>query len=71
VLEYQSAFVDALRSGRQMRKRIFDTIEERHAHDLRNSRLGPGFYEELLSVVRQAGTAEGIKEFESRFLPCL
>jgi hypothetical protein len=71
VLQHQSAFVDALRSGRQMRKRIFDTIEERHAHDLRNSSLGPAFYEELLSAVRQAGMAEAVKEFESRFLPIL
>ena len=71
MLQHQSAFVDALRSGRQMRKRIFDTIEQRHACDFRNSRVGPGLYEDLLSAVRNSGAAEAIKEFENRFSPLL
>jgi hypothetical protein len=69
VLEHQSAFMEALRGGRQMRKRIFDTLEQHHTHDFGNSRLGPRLYEDLLSAVRESGAAEAVKEFESRFLP--
>jgi hypothetical protein len=71
VLEHQAAFMDALRSGRKMQKCIFDTIEQRHAHDFRNSRVGPGLYENLLSAVRESGATEAIKEFENRFFPLL
>jgi hypothetical protein len=61
--------MDALRAGRQMRKCIFDTIEQRHAHDFGNSRVGPRLYEELLSAVRDSGAREAAKEFEIRFFP--
>ena len=71
VLEHQAAFMDALRSGRAMRKCIFDTIEQRHARDFGNSRVGPGLYEDLLSAVRESGATEAIKEFENRFFPLL
>jgi hypothetical protein len=63
--------MDALRSGRKMRKCIFDTIEQRHAPDFRNSGVGPGLYSDLLSAVRDSGVAEAIKEFENRFSPLL
>jgi hypothetical protein len=63
--------MDALRSGRKMRKCIFDTIEQRHARDFRNSRVGPGLYEDLLSVVRDSGATEAIKDFENRISPLL
>jgi len=69
VLEHQAAFMDALRAGRQMRKCIFDTIEQRHARDFGNSRVGPRLYEELLSAVRDSGAREAAKEFEIRFFP--
>jgi hypothetical protein len=69
VLQHQAAFIDVLRSGRAVRKRVFDTIEQRHAHDFKNSRVGPGLYEDLLSAVREAGETEAVKEFESRFFP--
>jgi hypothetical protein len=71
MLEHQAAFMDALRGGREMRRCIFDTIEQRHAHDFRNSSLGPGLYEHLLSAVRESGAREAIKEFEARFFPLL
>jgi hypothetical protein len=54
-----------------MRKCIFDTIEQRHAHDFRNSRVGPRLYEDLLSAVRDSGTTEAVNEFEKRFSPLL
>jgi hypothetical protein len=61
--------MDALRGGRLMRKCMFDSIEQHHADDFGNSRLGPRLYQDILSAVREAGTPEVVKEFESRFLP--
>ena len=71
VVEHQVAFIQALRSGHKMRKRMFDTIEQRHKHDFVRSRRGMGLYEDLLSAVRVSGVPEAVEEFESRFLPLL
>jgi hypothetical protein len=71
VLNHQAAFMDALRSSREIRKCMFDTIEQRHARDFGNSRVGPGLYENLLLAVRESGATEAVKEFESRFFPLL
>src|SRR6202011_4083017 len=71
VVEHQVAFIQALRSGHKMRKRMFDTIEQRHKHDFVSSRMGMGFYEDLFSAVRVSGVPEAVEEFESRFLPLL
>ena len=54
-----------------MRERLFDTMEQYYAHDFGNGRAGKGFYEQLLSAVRAAGSSEAIKEFETRFSPFL
>ena len=70
MLEHQAEFVNALRSGK-MRERLFDTMEQYYAHDFGNGRAGKGFYEQLLSAVRAAGSSEAIKEFETRFSPFL
>jgi endonuclease YncB( thermonuclease family) len=70
VLEHQDEFVNALRSGK-MRERLFDTMEQHYAHEFGNGRAGKGFYEQLLSAVRAAGSPEAIKEFETRFSPFL
>lgn len=71
MVEHQGAFIQALRSGHKMRKRMFDTIEQRHKHDFVSSRMGMGLYEDLLSAVRVSGVPEAVEEFESRFLPLL
>jgi hypothetical protein len=71
VFEHQAAFVDMLRVGRDMRKRMFDTLEERHADDFGNGKTGRRLYDDLLSAVRDAGVPEAVTEFESRFLPLL
>ena len=71
VVEHQVAFIQALRSGHKMRKRMFDTIEQRHKNDFVRSRRGMGLYEDLLSAVRVSGVPEAVEEFESRFLPLL
>jgi hypothetical protein len=61
----------ALRDGRAMRECIFDTIEQHHADDFGNGRLGKGLYEDLLSAVRDSGVPEAAEEFEERFSPYL
>ena len=71
VLEHQAAFTDALRIGREMRRRMFDTIEQRHADDFANGNIGKGLYEDLFSAVRDCGSQEAAEEFEKRFRPLL
>jgi hypothetical protein len=71
VSEYQIAFMEALRGGRRMQQRMFDTIEQRHAHDFGNGRAGLKLYEALLSAVRESGVPEAAMEFEKRFFPLL
>jgi hypothetical protein len=71
VLEHQAVFVNALRGGCEIRKRIFDVIEQHHANDFGNGREGVKLYEELLSALRDSGMAEAMKEFERRFSPLL
>ena len=61
MVEHQGAFIQALRSGHKMRKRMFDTIEQRHKHDFVSSRMGMGFYEDLLSAVRVSGVPEAVE----------
>ena len=69
--EYQTAFMEALRGGRGMQKRMFDTIEQRHAHDFGDGRAGLKLYETLLSAVRESGVPDAAVEFEKRFFPLL
>jgi hypothetical protein len=68
VSEY-AAFINAVRAGRKMRERMFDTLEERHAHDLRSGDDGKRLYEDLLSAVRDSGDPQAAEEFECRFFP--
>jgi hypothetical protein len=70
VLEHQATFANALRSGPEIRKRIFDILEEHHAHDFGHG-AGMELYEELLSALRDSGMREVVKEFETRFSPLL
>ena len=59
-----------MRTGREMRKRMFDTIEQRHAGDFASS-VGKKLYEDLFSAVRDCGSQEAAEEFEERFRPLL
>jgi hypothetical protein len=71
VSEHRAAFMETLRAGRQMRTRVFNTLEQRHAQDFGNRRVGSKLYEDLLSAVREAGVPEAVEEFQSRFFPLL
>ena len=69
--EHRAIFVNALRSGDEIRRRIFDNIEQHHAHDFGNGRAGIELYEEFLYALRDSGMPEVMKEFERRFFPLL
>ncbi len=56
-MEHQIAFIQALRGGRKMRKRMFDTIEQRHTQGFVSGRMGMGLYEDFLSAVRVSGVS--------------
>jgi hypothetical protein len=71
VLEDRAVFANALRSGDEIRRRLFDTIEQHHAHELGNGRAGIELYQELLYALRDSGMPEVMKEFEQRFFPLL
>ena len=71
VLVHHAVFVNALRGGHEIRKRIFDVIEQHHANDFRDGREGVELYEELLSALRNSGMPDVVKEFERRFAPLL
>ena len=71
MFEHHAVFVNALRGGHEIRKRIFDVIEQYHANDFGNGRKGIELYEELLSALRDSGMPEVVKEFERRFAPLL
>jgi len=71
MFEHRDAFIGVLRAGPEMRKRVFDTLEERYAHDLGTGRAGKILYDSLHSAVRDAGVPGAAEEFEDRFLPLL
>jgi hypothetical protein len=71
MFEHRDAFIGALRAGPDMRKRIFDSLEERYAHDLGTGRAGKILYDSLHSAVRDADVPGAAEEFEDRFLPLL
>src|SRR6202022_592840 len=58
-------FMETLRAGREMRKRVFDTLEHRNAHAFGNGGGGVKVYEDFFSVCAEG---EGRK---NRFFPLL
>ena len=71
MLVHQNAFIDTLRGGQEMRKRIFDVLAQRHSHDFGNGGAGVRYYETLLAIVREAEIPEAVEEFQHRFHPLL
>jgi hypothetical protein len=69
MFEHRDAFMETLRVGQEMRKRIFDTLEERYGQDFGSGRVGRNLYDALHSAVRDAAVPGAAKEFENRFLP--
>jgi hypothetical protein len=71
MLEHRDAFIQTLRAGPHVRKRIFDTLEQRCAEHFGSGRVGRNLYDVLYSAVHDAAVPEAVKEFENRFLPLL
>jgi hypothetical protein len=69
VFKHRDAFIETLRIGPDMRKRVFETLEERFAHDLGTGRESKILYNALHSAVRDAEVPGAVEEFEDRFLP--
>jgi hypothetical protein len=72
MLDPRAVFVNALRiSSDETRTRIFDNIEQHHAHDFGDGKAGIELYEGFLYALRDSGMPEVTKEFERRFFPLL
>ena len=70
VLESHAVFVNALRGGHDIRKRIFDVIEQYHANDFGDGMAGIELYEELLSALRDSGMPEVMRNLSVAFPHC-
>jgi hypothetical protein len=71
MLKHRDAFIESLRHQPEMRRRIFDTLEQRFKQDFAADRAGKNLYDALHAAVRDADVPGLEKEFEWRFLPLL
>ena len=67
MFKHRDAFIETLRIGPDMRKRVFETLEERFAHDLGTGRESKILYNALHSAVRDVEVPGAVEEFEDRF----
>lgn len=68
---WEATFVAALKAGAETRRRAFDFWEQEHGHRFGKGEAGMKLYEDLLAVVRKAGSEEAVKEYQNRFVPLL
>jgi hypothetical protein len=69
MLEHRDAFMETLRSGPELRRRIFESLEQRFGDDFGKDRIGRNLYDTLHSAVQDADVPDALAEFEKRFLP--
>jgi hypothetical protein len=69
--KHRVAFVERLRREPDMRRRMFDTLEQRFRQDFASDRTGKNLYDVLHAAVRDADVPGLETEFERRFLPLL
>jgi hypothetical protein len=69
MLEHRDAFMETLRAGPEMRRRIFASLEQRYGVDFGSGAVGRTLYETLHSAVADAAVPGALAEFENRFLP--
>jgi hypothetical protein len=67
--KHRVAFVESLRREPDMRRRMFDTLEQRFRQDFASDRTGKNLYDVLHAAVRDADVPGLETEFERRFLP--
>jgi len=69
MFEHRDGFMETLRSGAEMRRRIFESLEQRYGQDFAGGAVGKTLYATLHSAVADADVPGALAEFESRFLP--
>jgi hypothetical protein len=69
MLEHRDAFMETLRAGPEMRRRIFESLEQRYGDDFCSGAVGQTLYATLHSAVEDAAVPGALAEFENRFLP--
>jgi len=69
MLEHRDAFMETLRAGPELRRRVFESLEQRFGQDFGNGRAGKHLYETLHAAVADADVPDALTEFERRFLP--
>src|SRR5262249_10150534 len=69
MFEHRDGFMETLRSGAEMRRRIFESLEQRYGQDFAGGAVGRTLYATLHSAVADADVPGALAEFESRFLP--
>ena len=69
MFEHREAFIENLRAGPEMRRRIFETLEQHCGQEFGSGRMGKSLYETFHSAIQDADMPDVLAEFERRFLP--
>lgn len=69
MFDHRDGFMETLRAGPEMRRRIFESLEQRYGQDFGSSSVGRNLYETLHAAVADAAVPGALAEFEGRFLP--
>jgi hypothetical protein len=71
MFKHRLAFVETLRNQPDMRRPMFDTLEQRFGKDFAAERTGKNLYDVVRAAVCDADVPGLEKEFKRRFLPLL
>jgi hypothetical protein len=63
--------VSAVRAGGEVQERVFDYWAQRYARHFAKGEEGYKLYCAILEVVREFCAAEGVRAYQSRFVPLL
>src|SRR5436190_886938 len=69
--KHRVAFVESLRREPDMRRRMFDTLEQRFGQDFAAERTGKNLYDVLHAAICDSDVPGLEEEFKRRFLPLL
>jgi hypothetical protein len=69
MFQHREAFIENLRAGPEMRRRIFETLEQQYGENFGSGRMGKSLYETIHSAIQDTDMLDVLAEFERRFLP--
>jgi hypothetical protein len=69
MFDHRDGFMETLRAGPEMRRRIFESLEQRYGQDFGSGSVGRSLYETMHAAVADAAVPGALAEFEGRFLP--